>query len=380
MFVVYDELNATYKFSVIFHLKTYKYFKGLKMTEILYVPILQTKRGEYTSLVELEDTIKHHIKPVFTLTQQECEARAMGLAKSLDDKWKGLPCYIDLTTVHPFQINNIDYVDYIVAGLLNNTNAFNLIINAHQPYQKILDNIIQYNLPACIKVDISKYDTNTVFHVQQLLNQLAVTNNDIDLIISFATDIKPSRTAHAHYISHYYNDLKNNLINRFGKIIISGSSIPKGLERSDYNPYGLEPRTEWLGFDDFLLTLPQSTFDDKPIFSDFSITYAHESEPLTYVNPNAKVRYTISDNYLFAVGYQVHTHTDGFGQYYDISALIVNSPYFMGGLYSWGDKYLEDCALRTTGPGNMETWIKVGHNHHITFVTRDIASRYGISL
>jgi hypothetical protein len=91
-----------------------------------------------------------------------------------------------------------------------------------------------------------------------------------------------------------------------------------------------------------------------------------------------KIRYTISDSYMFAVGYQVHTHADGYNQYHNMSHLIVESPYFVGPNYSWGDKYLFDCANRLVSCGNMETWVKVGHNHHITFVTHQIATQRGI--
>nr|WP_309574584.1 beta family protein [Moraxella osloensis] len=350
------------------------------MKNLLYVPILQSKRGEYSALFELSSQIKDHIKPMIVLTQQDCEARATGLAKTLDDKWKNLPSYIDLTNVTPFQINNVDYVDAIVSSLLVTSNPFSLVIDVNNPYQKIIDNVIQHSLPACLKVEVAQFDNNTISKIQNLINILQSTAQEIDIFINFSVDIKSTRTAHAHYIDQYYTNLKNNLTNYNGKYIIGGSSIPKDLPRTDYQPYGLEPRIEWLGFDDFIGSSGLVDPLDKPIFADYSITYPFESEPITYVNPNAKVRYTISDNYLFAVGYQVLTHADGFGQYHDISAIIVNSPYFMGGNYSWGDKYLEDCASRTTGCGNMETWVRVGHNHHITFVTRDIASRYGISL
>lgn len=350
------------------------------MEKPLYVPILQTKRGEYSALAELSSTIQQNIKPIFVLTQQDCEARASGIAKSLDDKWKGLSCYIDLTNVIPFQINQVDYVDSVVSNLLNTSINFSLVIDSNNPYKNIAQNIIQYSLPGCIKVDISSFDSHTVNKIQSLLNQFANHSSEIDIFLNFLTDIKDTRTAHSHYISQYYQNLKSNLPNFTGKFIIGGSSIPKDLPRSDYNPYALEPRIEWLGFSDFMSSMAVIADTNKPIFADYSITYPLESEPVTYVNPNAKVRYTISDNYLFAVGYQVHTHTDGFGQYHDISAKIVNSPYFMGRSYSWGDKYLEECASRTASSGNMETWVKVGHNHHITFVTRDIANQYGISL
>ena len=350
------------------------------MNSPLYVPILQTKRGEYAALAELSNSVKENIKPMFILTQQDCEARASGIAKSLDDKWKGLPCYIDLTNVSPFTINQVDYVDSVISSLLNSSIPFSLVVNSNTPYQNIINNIIQYGLPTCIKVDISSFDNNTINNVQNLLNQLTPYSREIDIFINFSIDIKATRTAHAHYINQYYQSLKSSLNGFTGKFIIGGSSIPKDLPRNDYHPFGLEPRTEWLGFSDFMASIPIVNETNKPIFADYSITYPFESEPITYVNPNAKVRYTISDNYLFAVGYQVHTHADGFGQYHDISAIIVNSPYFMGGNYSWGDKYLEECASRIASSGNMETWVKVGHNHHITFVTRDIANQYGISL
>jgi hypothetical protein len=45
--------------------------------------------------------------------------------------------------------------------------------------------------------------------------------------------------------------------------------------------------------------------------------------------------------------------------------------------YSWGDGFIAHAARQEEGAGNPTTWLSVGTNRHITFVTRQLASLYG---
>ena len=344
------------------------------MENFIYVPVLKTKQNEFLALSELDEKIKNKIKPLFILTQDKCRERATSLANNLNNKWTFREVFIDICQVNNFNINQLDHVTYIFSDLANHNIPFTPVIHLDNPNQTAINYTIQNRISSAILVRIRNFSHSTPNNLKQLIGSLS---NVTDVILDFGSDIETSRQNHSFNISTYISHISSYISPNIN-IIITGSSVPSELPRDNYMPFGIEPRTEWLGFYDYYISAPQN---NPIIFGDYSITHPDEAEPMTFVNPNAKIRYTISDSYLFAVGYQVHSHSSGFGQYHAMAGYIVNSPYFMGESYSWGDKYLYDCSTQMCGPGNMGSWVRVGHNHHITFVTRQISANLrGISI
>jgi hypothetical protein len=109
------------------------------------------------------------------------------------------------------------------------------------------------------------------------------------------------------------------------------------------------------------------------IFGDYAITHPvpKELDPRT-MRMSASIRYTTRDNWLVVKGRNVRQY--GFEQYFELCKELVQRPEYEGRDFSWGDKYISDCADGMTGPGNATTWRKVGTNHHLTRVMREIAN------
>lgn len=348
------------------------------MSGLLYVPILKTKRNEFLALCELSEEVKKHIKPMFQMTSEKAHDRCISLSKNIDNNWKDKPFYIDLNLDRPILIEGSDYQTYVIEKLIQSEAKFTLVMDVKKSNNTLINLANKYNLLICFKIDVAYFDDNTLSDLDQLITKTNSAAGSCDILINFSSDVKSTGTAHANYIEQYYSLVNNYKPNFFKHVIISASSIPNELPRDNFNPYGLEPRIEWMGF--VLFATKHANTSGSRVFSDYSTSHPDEAEAQGYVNPNAKIRYTISENYVFAIGYQVYTHDDGFGQYHDMANIIVNSPYYMGKDYSWGDKYIYDCSTKNTGTGNMGTWVKVGHNHHITFTTHQIANRSVFSI
>ncbi len=109
------------------------------------------------------------------------------------------------------------------------------------------------------------------------------------------------------------------------------------------------------------------------IFGDYAISHPvpKELDPRT-MRMSASIRYTTESEWLVVKGRNVRQF--GFDQYFALSKALVERPEFSGLSFSWGDQYIADCADGITGPGNATTWRKVGTNHHITLVTRELAN------
>jgi hypothetical protein len=109
-----------------------------------------------------------------------------------------------------------------------------------------------------------------------------------------------------------------------------------------------------------------------PTFGDYGINHP-EVPPLDMrlVRPSAKIRYTSKDSWLIVKG--INVRENGYRQFRDLSRSVIKSTHFLGKDFSFGDKYIADCAGGGGGTGNLTTWQKVDTNHHIQKVVDDIS-------
>lgn len=111
----------------------------------------------------------------------------------------------------------------------------------------------------------------------------------------------------------------------------------------------------------------------RPTFSDYGIT--HPSYPqldFRFIKMVAKVKYTAVSYWLLVKGQTLQRA--GHGQYRSLAQIVIGEPEYCGAAYSWGDQYIYDCANNAAGTGTPRIWVAVGTNHHITFVTNQIAN------
>ena len=155
-------------------------------------------------------------------------------------------------------------------------------------------------------------------------------------------------------------------------MILAAASFPEDLSDVSAATIVTLPRHEW----DLWKTLqrkPAALPRRDLIFGDYAMAHpvAKTLDPRT-MRMSANIRYTTQDEWLVIKGRNVRQY--GFSQYFDLCRLLVERPEYSGRTYSWGDGYIADCAEGMQGPGNATTWRKVGVNHHLTLVTRGLAS------
>ena len=110
-----------------------------------------------------------------------------------------------------------------------------------------------------------------------------------------------------------------------------------------------------------------------PSFGDYAVNYPEE----TFVDPrimrmSANLRYTLDSEWLILRGR--NTRQFGFEQFRDLCSSLVMKSEFAGPSFSAGDKFIDDCAQGSTGPGNATVWRRVGTSHHLTHVSNQIAN------
>ncbi|WP_245913833.1 beta family protein [Nannocystis exedens] len=130
------------------------------------------------------------------------------------------------------------------------------------------------------------------------------------------------------------------------------------------------PRIEWNVWKNVAARLAATR---EVLFGDYTAAHAIYSH-VPYAGA-ANIRYTLDDAWLIKRGRKVTgPQYGGFGQYVKLSQSLIADPRYCGADFSWGDRYIHECANGEVGTGNMTTWRSVGTNHHIRYVLKQLAS------
>jgi hypothetical protein len=174
-----------------------------------------------------------------------------------------------------------------------------------------------------------------------------------------------------HLINGTLRDLSR--AEEFRNVSIVASSFPRDLR--DVTP-GIDaslPRTEWRIWD----SLVSSQNRGFPfMYGDYPISHPelNEIDP-RQMRMSANIRYTAEDHWVLVKGRNVRDY--GYGQFRELAKVLVERPEYSGRDFSWGDGFIWDCAHGDTGTGNATTWRKVGTNHHLTLVARQLSTLTG---
>jgi hypothetical protein len=148
-------------------------------------------------------------------------------------------------------------------------------------------------------------------------------------------------------------------------------SFPQDLQEFTPGRHTIE-REDWLAYRNQINSrgLPRT-----PAFGDYTVQHGLYREPPEHSNPSASIRYALDDKWLIMRGEGIFNE-DGPGreQYVANAMLLCDSDDFYGANFSYGDSYIYDVSQGIEGHGSPETWIRAGINHHMTVVSRQIAS------
>ena len=81
-----------------------------------------------------------------------------------------------------------------------------------------------------------------------------------------------------------------------------------------------------------------------------------------------KIKYTTFDSYIVLKGKKsVRTYTD-------MSKEIIESDYYLGKDFSFGDLDIYKRGTKQSGPGNNTQWVTINANHHISVVLEQLSN------
>lgn len=145
------------------------------------------------------------------------------------------------------------------------------------------------------------------------------------------------------------------------RVLVAGSCAPKNVSVVERDSHGAIHRHEL----DLWAHVASERLPIQPIFADYGVIHPDFSDLTLATHINGKIRYT--------AGAEIHIHRghslrlfDKFEQYRTLAADVLRRPYYKGSAFSYGDRYVYECATGQAGTGNAGTWVLVDQNHHIT--------------
>lgn len=147
---------------------------------------------------------------------------------------------------------------------------------------------------------------------------------------------------------------------------VAGCSLPNSIDKviKDQDSCGYVVRGEMLLWKNARKHYPSFNIH----FGDYGVRGPNTGET-GYGNTNAKIRYTIDDNYFIVRGHVIRKPLGGF-QHCSLAQNLLNSGHYLAG-FSWGDNEIKRCADGKIGGGST-TWIKIDTNHHVEYVVSEI--------
>lgn len=361
------------------------------MEKTMYVPILKWRQGEYLAVGRTRETIKDWMYPLFEIPVEQWDFENETPAKSLDDhlknvgkrlstNWKKRRCLFD--SPHLAGDDTMANGDHHLARVFDLARASGCQaipvtgIGRHLAYQQAVARIIAQDDRGCgLRLVPDDLEGSPLAKIDGLLHLLGAAPEQVDIVLDSTADVADSPTLQASVWQAWIAGLP--YISRWRSLTVAGGSFPASLSPSaGYRPHGDVHRREWRGY----TRLTAGALQRQPWFGDYGCASPQTEmmDPRLF-DPNAKIKYTIDDQWRIIVGTQVKRN--GRDQYRDLCRhLISDRPVvFMGRTYGAGDEYIEDCANNVASTGGSSTWPTVATNHHLTKVVRDLANLSGAS-
>lgn len=352
-----------------------------------YVPILKGKSGEYGALESMSPEEKEQITPLIEVPPIPWDHTNGGPAKSIDQHFSK----VDGNFEKSWGSEQLFFVDLMwigdrermsdgthpLAHLFSKARLRALkavpvtgLIRADAYQEACRETVGEDKRGVCLRLQKDDFEEAGSLEsaITKLLRLLRVSPADTDLLL----DLGSLHTDNGEELSVDVVSLVKSIpsIKKWRSFVLAATGFPVdliGLPPSEISPVW---RAEW--------TLWRSVTTDHriartPIFGDYAIAHPQPPEVDPRVmRPSASIRYTTKEMWLILKGKNLKDH--GYQQFHDVSKSLLKSAAYSGPQFSWGDRYINDCAKGRASCGNLTTWRKVGTSHHIAYVTQQIAS------
>ncbi|MCD4525244.1 beta family protein [Nocardioides sp. cx-173] len=351
----------------------------------VYVPTLWTRRGERTALASLPAAVRSAIRPLFVVAPIEFDFDTEAPKKTLSEHMASLPkdlvacwgigdVFADLSYFDdapmPSGQHPLDWLSEECAALGMTVSP--VVSHSSTPAYRAAAGAAAARSDAgvCLRLTIPEWPSATgTSAIDDLLDDLGCAPEDAHLILDLEEDVgATARIAAASEIRTlpYLDDWRS--------LVVTGTAIPETMPQGS----GLHvlPRSEWatyLSLRSLVNPLPR-----LPTFGDYAVASTSPGADVNprFMNISATLRYTATQDWLVGKGGLWKGNGGkslGAAAVPPAAALIAGHADFLGSDHCDFDEWLVSVAAGTGG-SNPEAWRRYGTQHHLQFVTEQIAS------
>jgi len=355
-----------------------------------YVPILKGRNGEYGALQFIPMESRNRITPLLEvppipwdflrqMPAKTIDMHLMKVAQKIARAWgPERALFMDFLWIENARMNNGEHpVRYILRSARARNVCIIPVVGLVRDEHYLIacaEAIQQDHRGVCIRIQREDFVdfADLGQKIQGLLASLQVSIEDADLLIDLRSIVPISGQIDAQRVVGLIARIPD--LNRWRTFTMAATSFPEnlmGLPPSDCSIVG---RLEWDLWHNILRYYPALL--RIPTFGDYGISHPEPSEvDPRIMRPSASVRYTVERSWLVLKAKNLRDY--GYAQFHDICRELVKRHEYSGRDFSWGDRYIDDCARELVGTGNLTTWRKVGTSHHLVFVLHQLANAFG---
>lgn len=355
-----------------------------------YIPIMSPKLGELKAIKTLSENALKDFTPLFDVHRPPI---AGGKRKTIDEHIKKI-----IINIEKYLINKIFIVDYSLIDLnlrmdddthplqylLNQLTSKNINfiptvgIDRDQAYLSVIKEFVSKNPnnPICLRLLRDDIDSSEQANVEinQIMSYLKLNPKNCDLLI----DCKYIEQNQIESIIDSLSELNEAItFMNWRSLILTASSFPLDMTGIPPDSHISIPRFEFDLWEAAILASP--LVGRKPKFGDYCIVNPDRPDlDAVTMRAGGKIRYTTTKTWEIFRGHGLHKG-EKYDQYRSLSKKVIESQFFLGADYSWGDNYISNCANGNAKTGNLTTWISVDVNHHLTLVGEQISNSDALS-
>jgi Beta protein len=355
-----------------------------------YVPILKGRDGEYGALETLTPLVRQGLTPLLEMPPIPWDYEQDIPAKTIDQHLKkvgqkiqrvlgpGHRLFVDLPPWIPESERMSDGehpLVFMFRSLEERAIAATPVIGLLRAddYIRACRNVInEKSRGVCVRIqreDFTDFD-DVGSAIAGILDRVGAKVENADLIFDLRALTPDERNLDAQSVINYANRLPT--LRQWRTFTIAATSFPQNLTGLPASNTSSVPRQEWTLWTNVVRSGKQ--LERIPTFGDYAISHPEPSEVDPRVmRPSASIRYTCDSTWLVAKARNLRDH--GYAQFPEVCRELIQRVEYTGPQFSWGDRYIDDCAAGRVGTGNLTTWRKVGTSHHLAFAVHQLANR-----
>lgn len=360
----------------------------MNLSEISYVPALRWRQGEYQALSRLSPKVKDQVMPLITIPPVEFDFEQWKPKKSTHEhvypfctryeaKWGARPSWIALDpTIAEARMDDGSHVfDYVFDGLRPNgaTAIPALPLEADSDTLNAAGRAITADdkgVGVLLRLEDLMAE-NPRKAIVSFAASLGVALDELDVIVDLRARNFEPYSVFATALTAALRRLGN--LHEVRNFVLLGTAIPESLAQLAKGSDEI-PRHDWLFFRRLIAAMPAGM--RRPNYGDHTIVHPEfTAMDMRKVKAAGKIVYTTPSTWATRKG---GAFRDNPGQMHAHCEQVVSDPAFAfrGADFSYGDKYIADCAAKAESPSNLSRWKDVGINHHITTVADDLATLF----